>query len=69
MQTVHCRSTNIPLLFPSEQAKRNVFGGNAQRLLNLRPIGSPDKLARRAASNGATGADASHRPSDPSDAC
>jgi predicted TIM-barrel fold metal-dependent hydrolase len=35
--------------FLSEQAKRNILGGNAQRLFNLEPIYSEQKLARRAA--------------------
>jgi uncharacterized protein len=50
-------STIYDLPFLSEQAKRNILGGNAQRLFNLEPIFSPDKLARRtkrtAASSGA----------------
>jgi hypothetical protein len=40
------------LPFLSEQAKRNILGGNAQRLFNLEPIFSPQKLARRAARGG-----------------
>ena len=35
-----------------EEQKRNILGGNAQRLFNLEPIYSPQKLARRAAGNG-----------------
>ncbi len=42
-------STIYDLPFLSEQAKRNILGGNAQRLFNLEPIYSPQKLARRAA--------------------
>jgi hypothetical protein len=30
-------------------AKRNILGGNAQRLFNLDPVYSPVKLARKAA--------------------
>ena len=33
---------------PHEQAKRNILGGNAQRLFKLEPTLSPDKLARKA---------------------
>jgi uncharacterized protein len=35
--------------FLSEQAKRNILGLNAQRLFNLKPVFSEEKLARRAA--------------------
>jgi uncharacterized protein len=42
-------STIYDLPFLNEQAKRNILGGNAQRLFNLEPIYSPQKLARRAA--------------------
>jgi uncharacterized protein len=42
-------STIYDLPFLSGQAKRNILGGNAQRLFNLEPIYSPQKLARRAA--------------------
>ena len=42
-------STIYDLPFLGEQAKRNILGGNAQRLFNLEPIFSPQKLARRAA--------------------
>jgi hypothetical protein len=33
--------------FLAEQDKRNILGGNAQRLFNLEPTLSPAKLARR----------------------
>jgi predicted TIM-barrel fold metal-dependent hydrolase len=50
-------STIYDLPFLSEQAKRSILGGNAQRLFNLEPIYSPQKLARRAAkANGGPGA-------------
>jgi uncharacterized protein len=50
-------STIYDLPFLSEQAKRNILGGNSQRLFNLTPILSPEKLARRAArANGGAGA-------------
>jgi predicted TIM-barrel fold metal-dependent hydrolase len=42
-------STIYDLPFLNEQAKRNILGGNAQRLFNLEPVWSPDKLARKAA--------------------
>jgi predicted TIM-barrel fold metal-dependent hydrolase len=42
-------STIYDLPFLGEQAKRNILGGNAQRLFNLDPVYSPLKLARRAA--------------------
>ena len=42
-------STIYDLPFLSEQARRNILGGNAQRLFNLEPIYSEAKLARRAA--------------------
>jgi len=42
-------STIYDLPFLDEQDKRNILGGNAQRLFNLEPIYSPQKLARRAA--------------------
>ena len=42
-------STIYDLPFLSEQAKRNILGGNAQRLFSLDPVYSPVKLARRAA--------------------
>ena len=42
-------STIYDLPFLNEQAKRNILGGNAQRLFNLEPIFSPQKLTRRAA--------------------
>jgi uncharacterized protein len=41
-------STIYDLPFLSETAKRNILGGNAQRLFNLKPIFSEEKLARRA---------------------
>ena len=37
---------------PRRAAKRNILGGNAQRLFKLEPIYSPQKLARRAAKAG-----------------
>ena len=40
-------STIYDLPFLSEEAKRNILGGNAQRLFNLDPVYSPVKLARR----------------------
>ena len=50
-------STIYDLPFLSEQAKRNILGGNAQKLFNLKPIFSDVKLARRAAAaNGKRGA-------------
>jgi uncharacterized protein len=42
-------STIYDLPFLSEQAKRNILGGNAQRLFNLEPAFSEAKLAARAA--------------------
>ncbi|HUZ74732.1 MAG TPA: amidohydrolase family protein, partial [Stellaceae bacterium] len=42
-------STIYDLPFLSEKAKRNILGANAQRLFNLEPTYSEDKLARRAA--------------------
>ena len=45
-------STIYDLPFLKEEQKRNILGGNAQRLFNLEPIYSPQKLARRAAGNG-----------------
>jgi uncharacterized protein len=51
-------STIYDLPFLNEQAKRNILGGNAQRLFNLKPIYSPQKLARRAARNGGVAASA-----------
>jgi uncharacterized protein len=48
-------STIYDLPFLSEQGKRNILGGNAQRLFNLEPIYSPQKLARRAAKTNGTG--------------
>ena len=41
-------STIYDLPFLSDQAKRNILGGNAQRLFNLKPVFSEEKLARRA---------------------
>jgi predicted TIM-barrel fold metal-dependent hydrolase len=49
-------STIYDLPFLSEEGKRNILGGNAQRLFNLDPVFSPVKLARRAAKAGAGGA-------------
>ena len=46
-------STIYDLPFLKEEQKRNILGGNAQRLFNLEPIYSPQKLARRAAKAGA----------------
>jgi predicted TIM-barrel fold metal-dependent hydrolase len=46
-------STIYDLPFLTEDAKRNILGGNAQRLFNLEPVWSPQKLARRAARTGA----------------
>jgi hypothetical protein len=40
-------STIYDLNFLSEQAKRDILGGNAQRLFNLEPVYSPVKLERR----------------------
>ena len=40
-------STIYDLPFLSEQGKRNILGGNAQRVFNLDPVLSPAKLARR----------------------
>jgi predicted TIM-barrel fold metal-dependent hydrolase len=45
-------STIYDLPFLSEEQKRNILGGNAQRLFNLEPIYSSQKLARRAARSG-----------------
>jgi predicted TIM-barrel fold metal-dependent hydrolase len=42
-------STIYDLPFLKEEGKRNILGGNAQRLFNLDPVYSPVKLARRAA--------------------
>jgi hypothetical protein len=41
-------STIYDLPFLSEQAKRNILGGNACRLYNIDPPPSPAKLERRA---------------------
>ena len=41
-------STIYDLPFLTEQAKRNILGGNAQRLFKLDPVLSPAKLARKA---------------------
>ena len=40
-------STIYDLPFLDQQAKRNILGGNAQRLFNLEPVLSPVKLARK----------------------
>jgi hypothetical protein len=40
-------STIYVLNFLDMPAKRNILGGNAQRLFNLDPVYSPVKLARR----------------------
>jgi uncharacterized protein len=45
-------STIYDLPFLDEQAKRNILGGNAQRLFNLEPIFSDVKLRRREAATG-----------------
>jgi hypothetical protein len=42
-------STIYDLPFLNEEGKRNILGGNAQRLFNFEPVFSPVKLARRAA--------------------
>jgi predicted TIM-barrel fold metal-dependent hydrolase len=42
-------STIFDLPFLSVQAKKQILGGNAQRLFNLEPNLSPGKLARRTA--------------------
>jgi uncharacterized protein len=42
-------STIYDLPFLDEKAKRNILGGNAQRLFDLQPVWSEEKLARRAA--------------------
>jgi hypothetical protein len=41
-------STIYDLPFLDEQAKRNILGGNAQKLFKLDPVYSPVKLERRA---------------------
>jgi len=58
-------STIYDLPFISEEAKRNILGGNAQRLFNLEPVWSPVKLARKAARAGAGGADRTLVPAAP----
>src|SRR4029079_8282263 len=58
-------STIYDLPFISEEAKRNILGGNAQRLFNLEPVWSPVKLARKAARAGAGGADRTLVPASP----
>lgn len=58
-------STIYDLPFISEEAKRNILGGNAQRLFNLDPVWSPVKLARKAARAGAGGADRTLVPAAP----
>lgn len=45
-------STIYDLPFLSEQAKRNILGGNAQRLFKLEPVFSEAKLARRSSATG-----------------
>jgi hypothetical protein len=42
-------STIHDLPFLSQEAKRNILGGNAMRLFNLKPLLSDVKLARKAA--------------------
>jgi uncharacterized protein len=42
-------STIFDLPFLDDKAKRNILGGNAQRLFNLEPVLSPVKQARKAA--------------------
>src|ERR1700722_3268684 len=56
-------ATMYDLPFINEEAKRNILGGNAQRLFKLDPVFSPVKLERRAqrqraANGGAHGASA-----------
>jgi hypothetical protein len=46
-------STIYDLPFLSEEGKRNILGGNAQRLFNLEPVFSPDKLKLREAKRAA----------------
>ena len=41
-------ATIYDLPFLNEQAKRNILGGNAQKLFKLDPVYSPVKLERRA---------------------
>lgn len=48
-------STIYDLPFLDEQAKRNILGGNAQRLFKLKPVFSPAKLAARASATAAAG--------------
>jgi hypothetical protein len=42
-------STIYDLPFLGTESKRNILGGNAQRLFNLEPVLSPVKQARKAA--------------------
>jgi predicted TIM-barrel fold metal-dependent hydrolase len=44
-------STIYDLPFLSEQAKRNILGGNAKRVFNLEPVMSEAKIRRLAARN------------------
>ena len=46
-------STIYDLPFLSEEGKRNILGGNAQRVFNLDPVFSPAKIARRTAARSA----------------
>jgi predicted TIM-barrel fold metal-dependent hydrolase len=46
-------STIYDLPFLSEQAKRNILGGNAKRAFNLEPVMSEMKIKRLAARNAA----------------
>ena len=44
-----CRARSTTCRSSSEQAKRNILGGNAQRLFNLEPVLSEAKQLRKAA--------------------
>jgi hypothetical protein len=48
-------STIYDIPFLSEEAKRNILGGNAQRLFGFEPVFSEVKLQRRAARAAAEG--------------
>jgi hypothetical protein len=56
------------LPFLTEQAKRNILGGNAQRLFGLDPVLSPVKQARRAAPRPADSGPEINRVLDPAPA-
>jgi len=58
-------STIYDLPFVSEQGKRDILGGNAQRVFNLEPVWSPVKLARKAARAGAPDANRALSPAGP----